>query len=149
MENSSAELHPRGTVVLCRTAASAGYSAIMASDMATSQDIATWTCGQRLRPEYLLWCLRAMRTDLLERLAVGSTHETIYMPDLQALRIPLPDVHEQDQIVAQIRQRNADVDVAVDAVDGQLELLAERRQALITAAVTGHFDVSAVSGVAV
>lgn len=149
MENSSAELHPAGTVALCRTAASAGYSAIMATDMATSQDIATWTCGRDLKSAYLLWCLRAMRTDLLERLAIGSTHKTIYMPDLQALRIPLPSVAEQERIVADIRHSIASIDAAIDAVDQQLELLAERRQTLITAAVTGQVDVSTASGVSV
>jgi type I restriction enzyme S subunit len=66
--NSSAELHPAATVVLSRTA-SAGFSAIMATDMATSQDYVTWTCGPRLRPRFLLLCLRAMRQDLLGRLA--------------------------------------------------------------------------------
>ena len=64
MANSSATLHAAGTVVLCRTA-SAGYSAIMGADMATSQDFATWTCGPLLRPRFLLLCLRAMRKDLL------------------------------------------------------------------------------------
>ena len=77
MANSAAELHPKGTVVLCRTA-SAGYSAVMGEDMATSQDFATWTCGPNLDPFFLLWCLRAMRSDLLGRLAMGSTHKTIY-----------------------------------------------------------------------
>ena len=64
LANSAAELHPKGTVVLCRTA-SAGYSAVMGEDMATSQDFVTWTCGPDLDPFYLLWCLRAMRADLL------------------------------------------------------------------------------------
>ena len=85
--NSSAEIHPAGTVVLCRTA-SAGYSAIMGTNMATSQDFATWTCDPLLRPRFLLLCLRVMRQDLLGRLAMGSTHKTIYMPDIEALRIP-------------------------------------------------------------
>lgn len=49
MANSSATLHPAGTVALCRTA-SAGYSAIMGRDMATSQDFATWTCGPLMVP---------------------------------------------------------------------------------------------------
>jgi len=141
MANSAAELHPKGTVVLCRTAASAGYSAVMGGDMATSQDIVTWTCGPKLDPFYLLWCLRAMRSDLLGRLAMGSTHKTIYVPDLQALRIPLPPIAEQHQIVADIRASNATVDAAVDAIDRQAVLLAERRQALITAAVTGGISV--------
>jgi type I restriction enzyme S subunit len=145
LANSAAELHPKGTVFLCRTA-SAGYSGVMGRDMATSQDFVTWTCGPRLNPYYLLWCLRAMRSDLLGRLAMGSTHKTIYVPDLQMLRIPLPSLDEQGEIVNQIRRENSKIDVLVDKVRHQQTLLAERRQALITAAVTGQFDVSAASG---
>lgn len=141
LENSSAEICPARTVVLCRTA-SAGYSAVMGKDMATSQDFVTWACGPRLDPYYLLWCLRAMRQDLLGRLAMGSTHKTIYIPDLQMLRIPLPGLVEQRQIVEEIRKQNSSIDQLADAVDRQLALLAERRQALITAAVTGQLDVT-------
>lgn len=141
LENSSAELCPAGTVVLSRTA-SAGYSAVMGGDMATSQDFVTWVCGPRLNPYYLLWCLRAMRQDLLGRLAMGSTHKTIYVPDLQTLRIPLPDLVEQHRIVEEIRDQNLKIDQLVDAVERQTVLLAERRQALITAAVTGQLDVT-------
>jgi type I restriction enzyme, S subunit len=140
MANSSAELHLKGTVVLCRTA-SAGYSAIMGEDMATSQDFVTWICGPFLDPFYLLWCLRAMRSDLLGRLAMGSTHKTIYVPDLQMLRIPLPPIAEQQRIVSSIHAANMAIDAAVDVIDRQLALLAERRQALITAAVTGGISV--------
>jgi type I restriction enzyme, S subunit len=140
MANSAAALHPKETVVLCRTA-SAGYSAVMGKDMATSQDFVTWTCGPDLDPYYLLWCLRAMRADLLGRLAMGSTHKTIYVPDLQALRVPLPPLSEQHRIVAAIRASNAAIDAALDVIDRQAELLAERRQALITAAVTGGITV--------
>jgi type I restriction enzyme S subunit len=145
LASSAAELHPAGTVVLSRTA-SAGYSAIMGAEMATSQDFATWTCGPRLNPYYLLWCLRVMRQDLLGRLATGSTHKTIYFPDLQMLRVPLPSPAEQSEIVTRIRTQNARIDRLMDRVKRQLKLLAERRQALITAAVTGRFEVSSASG---
>lgn len=140
--NSSAEVHPAETVVLCRTA-SAGYSAIMASDMATSQDFATWTCGPLLRPRFLLLCLRAMRQDLLGRLTMGSTHQTIYMPDIESLRIPLPTPTEQDVIVEAVWLRLRRADRAVEMLNYQLGLLHERRQALITAAVTGELDIAA------
>lgn len=146
LENSAAELRPAGTVFLSRTAASAGYSGVMGLDMATSQDFVTWTCGPRLDPYYLLWCLRAMRPDLLGRLAMGSTHKTIYVPDLQMLRIPLPPLETQSQIVSTIRRQNARIDNLTDKIRRQIGLLAERRQALITAAVTGQFDVSTASG---
>lgn len=142
--NSSAVIHPAGTVVLCRTA-SAGYSAIMATDMATSQDFATWTCGPLLRPRFLLLCLRAMRRDLLGRLAMGSTHKTIYMPDVEAIRIPLPTLDEQDAIVDKVWKRFHRLDKIVDTTQRQIELLRERRQALITAAVTGELEVPGVA----
>lgn len=144
LENSAAELHPSGTVVLCRTA-SAGYSAIMGRDMATSQDFATWTCGPLLRPRFLLLCLRAMRSDLLGRLAMGSTHKTIYMPDIQAIRIPLPPVEEQDDIVIAAWARLHRCEAATDKLTRQIELLLEHRQALITAAVTGEMEVPGVA----
>jgi type I restriction enzyme S subunit len=142
--NSSAEIHPAGTVVLCRTA-SAGYSAIMGSDMATSQDFATWTCGPQLRPRFLLLCLRAMRQDLLGRLAMGSTHKTIYMPDIESLRIPLPSIAAQDRIIEAVSVALAHSDAITDVVRRQIELLAERRQALITAAVTGELNIPGVA----
>lgn len=140
LENSAAVIHPAGTVVLCRTA-SAGYSAIMGLDMATSQDFATWTCGPELLPEYLLFCLRAMRSDLLGRLAMGSTHKTIYMPDIEAIKIPLPPLQVQAEVVEAVRSSLREIDNLWDYIDETLELLAERRQVLITEAVTGNLDV--------
>ncbi len=137
MANSSAELHPSGTVVLSRTA-SAGFSAIMGQDMATSQDFVTWTCGPLLDPRYLLLCLRAMRPDLLGRLAQGSTHKTIYMPDIETIRIPLPALREQKAIVEAVWRSLHKIDKMTSLLGRQIQLLLEHRQALITAAVTGE-----------
>lgn len=144
LQNSSAVLHPAGTVVLSRTA-SAGYSAIMDRDMATSQDFVTWTCGPLLRPRFLLLCLRVMRQDLLGRLAMGSTHQTIYMPDIESLRVVLPPVAEQDRVVDALWERLRPIHRTVDRITRQVELLQEHRQALITAAVTGELDVVGVA----
>jgi type I restriction enzyme S subunit len=144
LANSSAELHPAGTVVLCRTA-SAGYSAIMSKEMATSQDFATWTCGALLKPRFLLLCLRVMRQDLLGRLAMGSTHQTIYMPDIESIKVPLPPIQEQDAIVQAVYERLPELDRAIQGLTRQIDLLSERCRALITAAVTGDLDLSEVA----
>jgi type I restriction enzyme S subunit len=88
MANSAARLLPAGTVVLSRTA-SVGFSGIMSKPMATTQDFANWVCGPRLQPEYLLYALRAME-DEFQRMTMGSTHQTIYMPDIRRLSIPVP-----------------------------------------------------------
>ena len=141
LANSSAVVHPAGTVVLSRTA-SAGYSAIMATDMATSQDFVTWTCGPDLEPRFLLLCLRAMRGDLLGRLAQGSTHKTIYMPDIESIRVPVPPLEEQPEIVESAWERLRVAGAIEDALVGQIDLLRERRRSLITAAVTGEMEVA-------
>jgi len=137
VDNSAAVIHPAGTVVLSRTA-SAGYSGIMGSDMATSQDFVTWTCSSVLRPRFLLLCLRAMRADLLGRLAMGSTHKTIYFPDIEAIRIPLPAVQEQERVVQAASELTGLIDSLSERVEQQLPLLLERREALIHSAVTQH-----------
>jgi type I restriction enzyme S subunit len=141
--NSAAVRHPAGTVVLSRTA-SAGFSGIMGTDMATSQDFATWTCGPLLAPRFLLLCLRAMRTDLLDRLAQGSTHKTIYMPDIASIMVPIPPLQEQHDIVEEVWRRLHPIDSTIDRLTQQIALLEERRQALITAAVTGQLDIPGV-----
>lgn len=139
LANSAARLRPAGTVVLSRTA-SAGFSAIMGKDMATSQDFVTWRCSDKLLPRFLLTCLRAMRPDLLGRLAVGSTHKTIYFPDVQMLRIPLPSVEAQQAALDATDAQLAKIDPLVDALRQQVQLLDERRGAVITDAITGHFE---------
>lgn len=141
LDNSAAVLHPAGTVALSRTA-SVGFSVIMGRDMATSQDFATWTCSTRLEARFLLLCLRAMRPDLLGRLAIGSTHKTIYMPDIQGLRIPLPPVDDQKRAVDLADEAMQDIDEAFSLINRQLPLLRERRSALITAAVSGALDIA-------
>ena len=96
LASSSAVLHPRGTVLLSRTA-SVGFSAVMGRDMAVSQDFMTWTPGLKLRSRYLLYVLRALRP-YLRGLMYGSTHKTIYMPDLLALKVPLPPTPMQELV---------------------------------------------------
>ena len=140
LANSSAVVHPADTVVLSRTA-SVGYSGIMATDMATSQDFATWTCGPNLLPRFLLLCLRAMRPDLIGRLTMGSTHKTIYMPDIQSLAIPLPPITEQHQIINAVWKQLKRLGPAEDRITAQISLLLEHRQSLISAAVTGELTV--------
>ena len=137
LENSSAVLHPAGTVALSRTA-SVGFSVIMGREMATSQDFVTWTCSPLLEPRFLLLCLRAMRVDLLGRLAMGSTHKTIYMPGIQGLRIPLPPLDEQKRAVQIAKHETKRIDELAALVRRQLPLLKVRRESLISAAVIGQ-----------
>jgi type I restriction enzyme S subunit len=143
LANSSAVLHPAGTVILSRTA-SVGFSAVMGVDMAVSQDFMTWTCGPKVEPRYLLAALRAMQPEL-RGLMHGSTHQTIYMPDLHALRIPLPPLDRQREIVDKASRVRSSTWPLVDEINATGDLLVEYRDALLTEAVVGQLDVARLS----
>lgn len=139
LANSAAVLLPAGTVIVSRTA-SVGFSGIMPVPMATTQDFVNWVCGPKIRPEYLLYVFRSMRNEF-QRLTMGSTHKTIYMPDVADFVTPLPPVDEQDSIVRAIRQKTAVLDRLTDALVSERDRLIEYRASLISAAVTGQIDV--------
>jgi type I restriction enzyme S subunit len=134
LANSAARLLPKGTVILSRTA-SVGFSAIMGIDMATTQDFANWVCGPNLTPEYLLHVFRAMGGEF-ERLRMGSTHDTIYMPDIRSMRCPLPPLDEQRAIASFLDLETSKIDGLVSEQRRLIELLKEKRQAVISHAVT-------------
>lgn len=127
LANSAAVVHPAGTVMLSRTA-SVGYSVVVDMPMATSQDFVTWSPGPRLDSQFLLLVLRSMKPEW-QRLAFGSTHRTIYMPDLEALRIPLPPLDEQRRIVKFIQGELLGADILAAKRLRVLQLIRLRFQA--------------------
>jgi type I restriction enzyme, S subunit len=94
--NSSARILPPGTVCLSRTA-SVGYVVVMGRPMATSQDFVNWVCSDALDYRFLKYVLLAEREAFL-RFASGTTHQTIYFPEVKAFHVCLPPVPEQRAI---------------------------------------------------
>ena len=140
MQNSAARLLPANTVILSRTA-SVGFPAILSIPMATTQDFVGWICSNRVRPKYLYYVLRAMKAEF-RRLMMGSTHQTIYMPDIRSFRTPLPPILEQNQIVSELDENTSRFQSAAAKIKLSIDRLREFRSALITASVTGQIDVS-------
>lgn len=108
--------------------------------MATTQDFINWVCKPELSPEFLLYVLRGMRSEF-DRLMMGSTHQTIYMPDVAKLMMGLPPITEQAAIVSFLDSETDRLDALTAESERAITLLKERRSALIAAAVTGQIDV--------
>lgn len=70
----------------------------MGVPMATSQDFVNWVCGPELNYLFLKYVLLAERDSFL-RFASGTTHQTIYFPEVKAFHIALPPRVTQDNIV--------------------------------------------------
>lgn len=102
IDNSSARILPKGTVVVSRTA-SVGLVSMMGCPMATSQDFANFICdAKRLEAGYLYFYLRYL-SPYLNAIASGSTHKTVYMPFFEQMQIPVPPLEVQRRITAQLR----------------------------------------------
>ena len=94
--NSSARILPENTICLSRTA-SVGHVVVMGRPMATSQDFVSWVCSDNLNSQFLKYALLGERNAFL-RFASGTTHQTIYFPEVKAFHICLPPLAEQRAI---------------------------------------------------
>jgi type I restriction enzyme S subunit len=106
----------------------------------------------RVRPRrstngrYLMYCLRAAAK--MSVFAVEGNQSTIVHltgEQLRAHRFPWPPSGEQDLIVARLDRAAAATTSAKEVVETQISLLIERRQALITAVVTGQLEIPGVA----
>lgn len=98
-------------------------------------------------PRWLYYCIVvAERLKVFQVQGNTSTMTHLTREQLRPQRFPFPDPGIQRELVDQLdRAASRDLEVG-QLLESQLALLAERRQALITAAVTGQFDVSTASG---
>ncbi|MEZ4231675.1 MAG: restriction endonuclease subunit S [Polyangiaceae bacterium] len=139
MANSSAHLLPANCVVFTRDA-TIGLAAITTRPMAVSQHVIAWVCNpSKISPEFLLWVFYAMKGEL-ERFTFGATLKTIGMPDVKRLTTPVPPLQEQAQIARFLAYQTARIDALVDKQQQLIELLKEKRQAVISHAVTKGLD---------
>lgn len=136
LANSSARLLPAGTVCLSRTA-SVGYVTMMGRPMATSQDFATWTCSDALVPEYLMYALMSEGEDI-RRFGEGSTHTTIYFPEIRAFHIKLAPLEEQHEIVRKIRVAFVAIDRMTEGAMRAAHLLDRLDERLLAKAFRGE-----------
>ena len=104
----------------------------MGVPMATSQDFVNWVCGPQLDPYYLKYVLQSDK-DALLRFASGTTHQTIYFPEVKAFNILLPPLGVQrgisatlgaldDKIDSNRRAQELVEEVGNEILDSALEL---------------------------
>jgi type I restriction enzyme S subunit len=81
----------------------------------------------------------------LEPLFTGVSVPHISEWQVRKFKIPLPPMKEQGEIADHIGQHTVEINTLIAKAERFIELSKERRAALITAAVTGQFDVRATA----
>ncbi|WP_165950234.1 restriction endonuclease subunit S [Actinomadura sp. GC306] len=136
----------RGDIVYSRNA-SVGTAAYIDTDerFTMGQDVCRITSADQDQL-FLSYVLNAVTQGEIESLQIGSTFTRINIATLLGLGIPCPPPEEQRNISLQMDEVSRRGNDLQRKLDRQLQVLEERRGALITAAVTGQFDVSTASG---
>ena len=134
-------------VLICRLDGPVGR-ACLAPDLGvraiTSVDNAILKCAEDVMPEFVVYLFSSLPwiswIDVLCRVG-GGFRLRISRSQLGELRIPLPPLEEQFVIVTSLYGEIARLDALTVEATRAIELLKERRTALISAAVTGKIDV--------
>lgn len=110
--------------------------------MAINQDLKALIATEELNPAFLAWLLRGSSQETLTRLdEAGHGTKALRMDAWGGMMLPVPPVAEQEAAVAYIEAVTVELDGLRKAAERAIELLQERRTALISAAVTGKIDV--------
>ncbi len=114
---------------------------------AVGQRVVLIRASEFIDPEFLrLVLMSPVLLRLVSDAAAGSLHPHLNMSDIARLRVPTPELTEQQTLGSRFTEGLSLIATAETAVQRSLDLYAEYKRSLITAAVTGEFDVSAASG---
>lgn len=90
--------------------------------------------------KWLYWCLKAVTAHVEDQATgiIGMVHVT--KGDLGAIKAPVPSLHEQVAIATFLDRETAKIDALIAEQEKLIALLAEKRQATISRAVTRGLD---------
>jgi type I restriction enzyme S subunit len=136
-----------GDVVVVRTGR-AGSAAVV-PDWAVGGNCVDLLIVKRatnLEPRFLEAVLNSavIRRQIIEQ-SVGALQAHFNTASLASLRVPAPARRGQLEAIDQIDTARVDAESMAHTLTRQIELLQERRQALITAAVTGQLEIPGVA----
>lgn len=94
--------------------------------------------GNNVDSSFLMLSLSLVDIELLEK---PGPVPTLDLTGLRQNRIPLPPLAEQRRIADEIDGETAEIDSMLEDITKLRDLLAERRAAVISAAVTGQIDI--------
>ena len=111
-----------------------------------TQDVARVSISISFHAGWARWALLAPAVrEALASGSLGAAVRGINIFDLKRARVPTPPFEEQKAIASGLDTAIRKLDELVTAAQRAIELLRERRTALISAAVTGQIDVRAIA----
>jgi len=133
-------LHPAGSVAIAMYGATIGRLGIFGKAATTNQACCVMPPSRTIYNKYLFYWLFAMRNEIIN-LSSGGGQPNVNQEKISSLKISAPSIAEQTQIAEFLDLEMAKLDALGLKAESAIELMQERRTALISAAVTGKIDV--------
>lgn len=137
-ESCGTTLAPVGSIVLTKRAP-IGQLAILAKEACSNQGCFLLTPRSKTDSRFFYYWLSA-HAEYLQVLGRGSTFMELSTDELKSLHIPEPTSSDQRAIADYLDRETRRLDALVAAKERVLDLLAEKRRAVITQAVTRGLD---------
>lgn len=129
-----------GTLLLSNSGATLGVPKILCIN-ANANDGVVGFEELKIDTEYAYFYLSVLTNDLRERVKQGSGQPNLNTDIVKAISITLPPENEIKEIVVDIKKKIDHFSKLMASAENAIQLMQERRIALISAAVTGKIDV--------
>jgi type I restriction enzyme S subunit len=139
-DHSTLKVYPAGSVVIAMYGATIGKLAILQFRASVNQACCVFSGKLKIEYKFLFYFLLAFRQQIIS-LASGGGQPNVNQDILRGLRVACPDLSEQAAIIKFLESETAKLDALTAKTQRVIDLLQERRAALISAAVTGQIDV--------
>ncbi|OWK37167.1 EcoKI restriction-modification system protein HsdS [Pseudomonas oleovorans subsp. oleovorans] len=131
-----------GDLITVRTG-NAGVTAVVPPELEGCQcfTMLITTLKDGMQPDYYCyWMNSAAAVHYFSIEGWGTAQVNISVPILKSLPVPIPPTDEQKRVVGFLHRETQRLDMLLAKTERSIDLLKERRSALITAAVTGQIN---------
>lgn len=134
-----------GDILLNITGASIGRSCVVPESFNpanVNQHVCVIRLVEQKQVNYVGWFFKSFQIKAqIDNVQSGAAREGLNFQQIGDMNVPIPSIAEQHNIAKFLDQETTQLDALTDEARKGIDLLKERRTALISAAVTGKIDV--------
>ena len=138
----NSRLFRKNTLIYSNSGATLGVPKILRIDACANDGVVGFeNLSNEVEIKFLYYFLNSMTNSIRERIKQGSGQPNLNTDIIKAIRFAVPPIKEQHLIFEFITELSEQFRSLIAQAQRGIELLKERRSALISAAVTGKIDV--------
>jgi type I restriction enzyme S subunit len=136
LQFSSLRVHPAGSLAIAMYGATIGRLGILGVAAATNQACCVLSLPLHVDVRFMFYWFSAHKDSIISLYATGGGQPNINQETVSGLRVAAPKISEQSAIASFLDRETAKIDTLVAEQERLIELLKEKRQAVISHAVT-------------